>query len=100
MAGVFAAELRGALIAYAEGGIGGLEGFGQHEAAGFLQADDLLVLERAHGGDALEVLVESRGAHIYGLSKLFNDKGLIVLLSDHLDGLSNPVRMAADDGEN
>lgn len=56
-------------------------------------------MQRTHGSDALEVLVEGGVAHIYGLCKLFNDKGLIVLLSDHLDSLSNPVRMAADDGE-
>src|SRR5687767_9942675 len=57
-AGVFAAELRGALVADAEADVGGGGGAVEEQAAGVLEAELLLVLERAEGGDALEVVVE------------------------------------------
>ena len=56
---VVAAEVRWVLVADFEAGARGVEVSSEHEAAGFLQADLFLVLQRTHCRDAFEVMMEA-----------------------------------------
>src|SRR5947209_8044056 len=60
---VFAAELRRALVTDAESGRGCVESLAQHQPPCLLEAQPLLVPERAQRRHALEVEVERRRAH-------------------------------------
>jgi len=55
---VFTAELRRALVTDLEPCGCGIQVFGQHQAPGFLQAELLLILQRAQGGHRPEVVME------------------------------------------
>jgi hypothetical protein len=56
-AAVFAVELAGAFVADFKGGGGGVEAVEQHAGAGDLEADLLLVLQGAHGGEGSKMVV-------------------------------------------
>ncbi len=55
---VLPAELRGALIADAHGCTADVEGLHNEQAAGFVESELFLVLQRAHGSDRVELMVQ------------------------------------------
>ena len=70
LAAVLAVELRDTFVAHARGGAAGVQRLRQHELARLLQAQLLLVLQRAHAREAAEVQAEGRGAHVRALGQL------------------------------
>jgi hypothetical protein len=55
---VLSGEVGCVLVAHAVAGAGGVQVISQHQAAGLLQADVFLQLQRAHGGHRLELRVK------------------------------------------
>jgi len=53
---VFPVEIRGVVVANAEGSAGRVESFTEHESPGFLMAQPLLELQGAHCDDSFEVV--------------------------------------------
>ena len=62
-AAVLAAELRGALVADLERGSGRIQALREHQLPCFIQPQSLLELQRAHGCQRPEVMMEARDAH-------------------------------------
>lgn len=64
MTRVFWRELRWAFVADVIGRDFRLESLHEHETLRLFKTQRFLILQRAHGGDALEMLVERRDAHV------------------------------------
>jgi len=73
---------------------GGVDGFSQQQAPGFLQADVLLVLQGAHGRHGLEVVVQRRGAHVHPVGQGVDGQGLVEVVLEPADGPGHPVAVA------
>jgi hypothetical protein len=97
--GVFAAELRGAVIAHRMAGRAGVQPLGQDQLARLLQADLLLVLQRAERGDRLEVAMQGRGAHPRLGGQLLDAERLVEVLGDPADGPLDLAHAAVGPGD-
>ena len=75
-AAVFPAELRSALIPHVPTRSTCVHHRRQHETPRLLEAQHLLVLQGAHRGDGLEVLVKRGNTHVRQLGQLFDFHGL------------------------
>ena len=80
-AGVLAAELRRTEIADLARRAPGVQHARQHQVSCLLQAEHLLVLQRRHVGDRLEVLVERRHAHVGQIGQVIERDGLREVLA-------------------
>ena len=69
-AAVFAAEPRGTLIPHTHGGTSRVEVFVQHQLAGFLKPQLLLVLQRAHTRERAEMLTEGGRTHVRAIRQV------------------------------
>ncbi|MDT4852624.1 hypothetical protein FQZ97_868630 [compost metagenome] len=66
----------------------------QHLAARLLQAQLLLVLQRAHRRHGLEVVVERRHAHVHRARHVFHAQRLRVVGAQRADGFRDALRVA------
>src|SRR5947209_17740640 len=71
----------------------------QHQTTRFLQPQLLLKLQRTQTCYRLKMLMETRNTHPEFLCELLNTKGLIKILMDALNGLSNCRDRAAHNGQ-
>ncbi len=71
-AAVLSAELADAFVANFVGSAGCVEAIQQHALACRLEAELFLVLQRAHGGEIAELVVEGGDAHPGGGGKFFH----------------------------
>jgi hypothetical protein len=97
-AAVFAVELRGAVVADFERGAGGVHLSADEQAARFLQAKLLLVLERAHRRDGFEFMMQRRDAHAVGARQLVNRKARREILPDPFDHAPDTVCRLVEQG--
>jgi hypothetical protein len=58
----------------------------------------LLELQGTHGSDRLEVVVESRNTHTHLSGNAFNSQWLVKIFPESLDGSSNVVGVATQNG--
>lgn len=93
-----AAELRRALVTDLEGGAGGIEALVQHQRPGFVEAQELLELQRGHRRDSPEVAVEGRLAHARAGRETLDTDRLAVMRLEVRDGASDAVALAAHQG--
>ncbi|CPJ33807.1 Uncharacterised protein [Bordetella pertussis] len=93
-AAVFAAELRRAFVADPVGGRAGVQGFGHHQPVRLVQAQLLLVLQRAERGDGLEMVMQRRHAHVDGRGQVFHAQRLRVVPAQPVDGARDLQRRA------
>ena len=84
-AAVFAAELRGAVVADGVSDAGDVVRVGEESRPCLAQADLLLVLDRRHRRDRAEVAVERRDAHRRELGELIDPQRLVVVDADPAD---------------
>ena len=66
-----------------------IEALTEHEAAGLMKSQPLLELQRAHGGDCFEVVVEPRDAHPKLVRDAVDSKRLVKVLMKALNGLGD-----------
>ena len=78
---VFPVELGSALVAHGQRRAAGVVVFRQHQALGFVEAEPLVVLQRAEAGDLLEMPVEGGGRHVDAPGQLVHLKRFPVVLS-------------------
>src|SRR5262245_28968636 len=71
-AAVFTTELRCTQVSDTLTGSSRVHHRCEHKATRLLQPQNLLILQRAHRGDCLEVLMERRDAHVHHLGQLFH----------------------------
>src|SRR3990167_2464721 len=98
-AAVFAAELRRAFIADPVTCRGGFQAFAEHQAPRFLQAQLLLILQGAEGGDCLEAVVQGRGAEVDLTGQVLDTQGLVEMLVQPFDGAGDALALAVGDGD-
>ncbi len=71
-AAVLAAELADAFVADFVSGAGGVESIHEHALSRGLQAKLLLILERAHGGECAELMMEGGDSHARNRGELLH----------------------------
>ncbi|VTZ61716.1 conserved hypothetical protein [Sinorhizobium medicae] len=94
MAGIFAAELGLALITDLVAGIAGIEALLQHQAPCLLEAELLLVLQRAHRRDGLEMVMQRGNAHADAACEVFDAQRPGIMLFQPGDRTADLVRLA------
>src|SRR3984893_15430353 len=75
-AAVFAAELRSTEVAHALARHTRVQHARKHKTPRLLEAQHLLIVQRAHRSDRLEVFVERGNTHVYQLGQVFDLHGL------------------------
>lgn len=90
-------ELRGAFVADTVAGGGGIEQVDEHQPARFLQTQRLLILQRAHRGQRLEVLVQRGLAHGHRGRQFVDGHRTLEVLVDPVNGAGDPMRLTALD---
>ena len=98
-AAVFAVELAGAFVADFEGCAGGVEAVVDHALAGYVKAQLLLILQRAHGGERAEVMVEGGDAHLRHDGQVFDTERLVVVGAEPGDDAGGAVALLAECGD-
>src|SRR5215207_2290534 len=93
---VLAGELRDVAVAHAVAGASGVEALAEHEAAGLLQPDPLLELQRAHRRDRPEMVVEARDAHPDLPGHVLDPKRSVEVLAEPLQRPADAVGVAAE----
>lgn len=88
---VLTAELELALVSNPVTGLPGVESFTHHQSPGLLEAKPLLILNRAHRRHALEVKVQSRGAHPYMLGERFDTQRVSEMILEPPNCASDPL---------
>src|SRR5271168_182168 len=69
---VFAIELAGAFVSDLKGRAGGVQTVEEHASARGLQSKPLLILQRTHGGERAEMMVQRGEAHARGLREILH----------------------------
>ena len=98
-AAVFAIELAGTFVADFEGGAGGVEAVHEHALARCLQPELLLVLERTHGGERAEMMVEGGYAHTRNFCKILDTKRLGEIRTDPRDCFCSAMALISERGD-
>ena len=94
-AAVLAVELADAFIANFVCSAGGVDPVHEHALACDLQTELLLILERAHGGQRPELVVEGGYAHARDLGEFFHAQGLGEVGAKPGDGACGSVTQIA-----
>lgn len=98
-AAVLTTELAGAFITNFKGGAGRIESLMEHALPSDVQAQVLLILERAHGGECAEVMMERGDAHTGNLCEFFDSERFGVVIAKPGDGLGGSVALLAESGD-
>ncbi|RMN46591.1 hypothetical protein ALQ60_05456 [Pseudomonas syringae pv. papulans] len=97
MAAVLPAELRRAFIADAIAGAGGVQAFIDDQPSSFLQAQLFLILQRAHGRQRLESVVQRRIPQVGHARQLVDAQRLGVITVQPVDRPRNAMRLRIPD---
>ncbi|KPX63697.1 Unknown protein sequence [Pseudomonas syringae pv. lapsa] len=97
LAAVLPAELRRAFIADAIAGAGGIQAFIDDQSSSLLQAQLFLVLQRTHGGQRLESVVQRRIAEVGQTCQLVDAQRLGVMTVQPVDRPRNAMRLRIPD---
>ena len=92
-AAVFAIELAGTFVSDFEGRTGGVETIDEHASARCLQAQLLLILQRTHGGQRAEMMVQRGHAHSRDFREIFHSQRLGVVCPDPRDGFCGAMAL-------
>src|SRR5712692_1547429 len=88
-------EVGGVVVPHAIGSTCRVEVFAQHQTAGLLEPQPLLELQGAHRRDSLEVVVQTRDAHVEFLCELLDAQRLVEVLTEPLDRCSDVGSVAS-----
>jgi len=88
---ILAVEVRGIIIAYSVARACRIQALPEHQAAGFLQPQLLLELQRAHCGQRPEVMVEARNAHPELARDLLDPQLLVEVSPEPVEGRGDAV---------
>src|SRR5580698_2246356 len=97
-AAVLAIELAGAFVANFEGGACGVEAGVEHAFARDVETQLLLILQRAHGGERAELMMQRGDAHARDLSELFDAQWLGIVFAQPGYGFCGAVALFAQGG--
>ena len=90
-------EVRGVMVPHAKSRTGRVEVFAQQQAPGLLEPHLLLELQRTHGRDGLEVVVQRRDAHPQLARKLLDAQGPVEISTQALNRLGDAGGIASSD---
>jgi hypothetical protein len=93
-AGVFTAKLGGAFVSHLERGGLNIGFAGDHQAAGLKKTKLLLILQRCHRRDGLELPMKGGGTHARGHGQIFYADRFTEPVSQIMDGLDDSSLMA------
>ena len=88
---VFAAELGDAYVAHVECGRLYRCVAEDHETAGFMKAELLLILKRRHSRHRLELTMKCRGTHVSRNGEVRYANGVFECVSNPVNGLDDPL---------
>jgi hypothetical protein len=88
---VLSAEVGWALVPDAKRRLGRVEALAEHQLAGLLETQTLLVLERTHSRHAFEVQVKRRRTHLHPLCKKLNPEWVRVVIFQPADCRRDPL---------
>src|ERR1700730_11150426 len=83
---ILSIEVGGVPVAHGIGGTDLVEVFALRQTPGLLEPQPLLVLQGAHRGDGLEVVMQPRHAHVQFSCELLDGNWLVEVLAESLDG--------------
>ena len=92
---VLTIELGRAFVAYSQPRAARIHLAGQHQTLGLVQAQPLVILQRAHARDLLEMPVEGRCAHVDLAGQLAHQQGFAVVLAEPVRSLGDAVGLGA-----